>query len=183
MALAAVTDLRQRLLQRLGQLQASLTLALEQMKRHALGRLRPDAGQAAQSLHQLIDQWAEFHRIAQKGILKPPGIFMPCVRPDIMSRLASSTRRTASFTAAASRSSRISLSSLNTDGSMVTRLTSWPPVITTYTSPAPTSPVTSALAIFSCAFCICSCSCCACFIRSPTFGFIGLPRVDIDNGR
>src|SRR5690606_41992388 len=145
MALAAVTDLRQRLLQRLGQLQAGLTLALQQMKRHALGRLRPHAGQAAQSLHQLIDQWAEFHRIAQKGILKPPGIFMPCVRPDNMSRLASPTRRTASFTAAAGRSSRISLSSLNTDGSMVTRFASWRPVFPYFPRPAPAPPATFAL--------------------------------------
>src|SRR5690554_1249724 len=37
----------------------------------------------------------------------------------------------------------------------------------TLTRPAPDSPVTSALAISSWAFCICSCICCAFFIRSP----------------
>src|SRR5690606_31072559 len=51
-------------------------------------------------------------------------------------------------------------------------LTSWRPVITTLTRPAPDWPVTSALASSSCIFCIFSCICCACFIRPAMPPFI-----------
>src|SRR5690554_557017 len=103
----------------------------------------------------------------QNGILKPGGMPMPDTMPDILSFWLASTRRTASFTAAASRSSRISLSSDSKEGSISTFLTSCRPFMVTFTSPAPDSPVTSALAISSWAFCICSCICWAFFIRSP----------------
>src|SRR5688572_2298515 len=92
--------------------------------------------------------------------------------PDIFSWLFCSTLRTASFTAAAIRSSSTSLSSCIRLSSRVMRLTSWRPVITTLTRPAPDWPVTSALASSSCIFCIFSCICCACFIRPAMPPFI-----------
>src|SRR5690554_7030873 len=110
----------------------------------------------------------------QNGILKPGGMPMPDIMPDILSFWFASTRRTASFTAAASRSSRISLSSDSKEGSISTFLTSCRPFMVTFTSPAPDSPVTSALAISSWAFCICSCICWAFFIRSPILFIICL---------
>src|SRR5690606_9955613 len=100
---------------------------------------------------------------------------MPAVMPAIFSWLFASILRTASFTAAAIRSSRMSLSSCIRLSSRLTRLTSWRPFITTLTRPAPDWPVTSALASSSCIFCILSCICCACFIRPamPPFIIVG----------
>src|SRR5690606_17110597 len=60
----------------------------------------------------------------QNGILKPGGSCMPEVMPDIFSWLLASTLRTASLTAAAIRSSRMSLSSCIRLSSRLTRLTS-----------------------------------------------------------
>src|SRR3990167_6307250 len=97
---------------------------------------------------------------------------MPEVTPDILSWLLASILRTASFTAAAIRSSRISLSSCIRLSSRLMRLTSWRPVIPTLTRPAPDWPVTSALASSSCIFCIFSCICWACFIRPAMPPFI-----------
>ena len=51
------------------------------------------------------------HHSAQNGSLNPGGIGMPAVRPPIFSWVVASTRRTASFIAAATRSSSMSLSS------------------------------------------------------------------------
>src|SRR5690606_20634689 len=92
--------------------------------------------------------------------------------PAIFSWLFFSILRTASFTAAAIRSSRIALSSCIRLSSRLTRLTSWRPFITTLTRPAPAWPVTSALASSSCIFCIFSCICWACFIRPAMPPFI-----------
>src|SRR5690606_14226446 len=86
---------------------------------------------------------------------------------------------TASLTAAAIRSSSTSLSSVSRLSSMVTRRTSWRPVITTDTRPAPDWPVTSAFANSSCIFCIFSCICCACFIRPAMPPFI----MSVSSGR
>src|SRR5690606_1302817 len=108
----------------------------------------------------------------QNGILKPGGSCRPAVMPAIFSWLFFSILRTASFTAAAIRSSRISLSSCIRLSSRLTRLTSWRPFITTLTRPAPAWPVTSALASSSCIFCIFSCICWACFIRPAMPPFI-----------
>src|SRR5690606_35828760 len=92
--------------------------------------------------------------------------------PAIVSRLFFRILRTAASTAAAIRSSRISLSSCIRLSSRLTRLTSWRPFITTLTRPAPAWPVTSALASSSCIFCIFSCICWACFIRPAMPPFI-----------
>src|SRR5690554_6619941 len=100
-------------------------------------------------------------------MLKPGGIPIPDSMPDIASFWLASTRRTASLTAAASRSSRMSFSSDIREGSISTLRTSWRPFMVTLTRPAPDSPVTSALATSSWALCICSCICWAFFIRSP----------------
>src|SRR5207253_7956166 len=59
----------------------------------------------------------------------------------------------------------VSLSSPSRLGSMVTRLTSCLQVMTTFTRPAPDSPLTSMVASSSCAFFRLSCICWACFIR------------------
>src|SRR5690606_29808541 len=107
-------SLRQRRRQPAG----AVAIALEQMQCHALGTLGPYAGKAAQGLDQLFDEGAEGSH--QNGSLKPGGSGMPAVRPPSISFCFASTLRTASLTAAASRSSRISTSSLSRLGSMLT---------------------------------------------------------------
>src|SRR3954469_1869299 len=89
----------------------------------------------------------------------------PAVSLPIFSLLVSSALRTAALKAAATRSSSMSLSSPSRLGSMVTRLTSCLQVMTTFTRPAPDSPLTSMVASSSCAFFRLSCICWACFIR------------------
>src|SRR3954451_323135 len=89
----------------------------------------------------------------------------PAVSLPIFSCEVSSALRTAALKAAATRSSSMSLSSPSRLGSMVTRLTSCLQVMTTFTRPAPDSPLTSMVASSSCAFFRLSCICCACFIR------------------
>ena len=71
-----------------------------------------------------VDPLARARLTFQNGSLKPGGIGMPAVRPPIFSCVASSTRRTASFMAAATRSSSMSFSSPMSDASMETRRTS-----------------------------------------------------------
>ena len=60
-AFAAVTDLGQRQLQRFGQLQTTVAIALKQLKRHTLRQFWADPGQTTQTLHQLVDQGTELH--------------------------------------------------------------------------------------------------------------------------
>ena len=90
---------------------------------------------------------------------------MPPVIELIADLVSDSTFLTASLTAAASKSSKNSFSSVNNDGSIVTFFTSCLPVITTFTIPAPDSPITSALDASSCILAIFSCIFWACFIK------------------
>src|SRR3569623_1426695 len=103
--------LAKRTRERAGELARALAVALEQMIGHALRRLRPDAGQTAQRLHQLGDQRGVAGEIHQNGIFMPAGRPMPAVTLAIFSWVRLSIWRTASLTAAASKSSSISLSS------------------------------------------------------------------------
>src|ERR1700761_4736938 len=114
---------------------------------------------------------------------------MPAVTPPSFDLLASATLLTASFMAAATRSSAISGSSANSLRSMVTRRTSWAPLIPTVTRPPPALPVTSSLAISSCARFMSSCMRCACCISWPIcplmifsgdFSFIGGERLRLE---
>src|SRR5690606_39967805 len=55
-AAVAVADAAHGRLERAGEPAGTLPVAVEQMKRHALRRLRADAGQALQRLDQLVEQ-------------------------------------------------------------------------------------------------------------------------------
>src|SRR6185295_10916685 len=99
---------------------------------------------------------------------------MPDIRPENFSCTRASTFRTASFTAAAIRSSSISLSSPSVVASICTARTSCRPFIVTRTIPPPDSPWTSSWPSSACAFCMSACICCACFIRFPSPGFMVL---------
>src|SRR3989344_3342932 len=101
-----------------------------------------------------------------------PGMFNPAVRPAIFSSVVFSTLRTASFMAAAIRSSSTSLSSCNRVGSICTRLTSWRQVMVTLTMPPPLLPVTSMVASCSWALRRLSCIACACFMIFPNPPFM-----------
>src|SRR3954471_12326039 len=107
-------------------------------------------------------------RLAQNGILKPGGSTVAMRACE-----AASTLFTASFTAAATRSSSISRSSDAAWGSICTRFTSCLPFIVTLTMPPPDSPITSIEAISSCAFLRLACICMACFIMFPP------PRIEV----
>src|SRR5207247_650011 len=76
----------------------------------------------------------------QNGSLNPAGRPRPAVMPLIFSAMVASTRCEASLNAAATRSSSISRSSPTSEGSMVTRFTSYLQVICTFTIPAPDWP-------------------------------------------
>src|SRR3954468_16165383 len=107
----------------------------------------------------------------------PGGSCMPPITLDIFSCDARSSFWTASLTAAAIRSSSMSLSSLLTiEASSDTRRTSCFPVIVTFAMPPPDSPVTSSAAISACARCMFACSCCACFIMLPILPFMEAPK-------
>src|SRR5690606_20838672 len=117
-------------------------ITLQQMIGHALRRLGADPGQAAQCLDQFVEAGRRHRPAAQNGSFMPGGRFSPAVTLDIFSWVAASTLRTASLSAAATRSSSISRSSM-TDSSMDTRRTSYLQVICTLTMPAPDCPSTS----------------------------------------
>src|SRR5438552_14725371 len=133
------------ILQRTGQTERAVAIMLEQMERHPLRRLRTHAGERSERSDETIEARQRFlrrtrwsfaivHQVTgyaegapaarQKGSLKPGGIGMPAVRPPIFSCVVSSTRRTASFIAAATRSSSMSFSSPISDASIETRRTS-----------------------------------------------------------
>ena len=95
----------------------------------------------------------------------PGGSGMPAVSLPIFSVLTASARRTASFMAAATKSSSMSLSSASRLGSITTRFTSCLQVMVTFTRPAPDWPTTSISASSSCARFMLSCIAWACFIR------------------
>src|SRR5882672_684652 len=101
----------------------------------------------------------------------------PPASAPIFSWTAASALRAASFTAAATRSSSISLSSARSDGSMLTRFTSCRQVMVTLTMPAPDWPSTSTVASSSWSFFMFSCICWACLISPASCAFICLVSV------
>src|SRR5690606_27909293 len=107
-----------------GHFTAAFTVTFEQMKGNALCRLRSHAGHATQGLDQPFDS-LRIHAWRQYGSFRPCGCRgIRAVMPENFSRVCASTRRTAPLTAAATRSSTISGSSLSTEGSIRTCLTS-----------------------------------------------------------
>src|SRR5712692_6000702 len=114
----------------------------------------------------------DFIAYCQNGSFIPGGRPRPPVKADIFSLTATSTLRAASLTAAATRSSSMSLSSASKDGSMLTRLTSCLQVIVTLTMPAPDCPSTSIEASSSWSLRMFSCICWACFIKPASCAFI-----------
>src|SRR5882672_7453232 len=114
----------------------------------------------------------DFISFGQNGSFIPGGRPRPPVKADIFSWTAASTLRAASLTAAATRSSSMSLSSASKDGSMLTRLTSCLQVIVTLTMPAPDCPSTSIEASSFWSLRMFSCICWACFIRPAICSFI-----------
>src|SRR3954466_415271 len=97
---------------------------------------------------------------------------MPWVKPAILAWTVASTFATASFMAANTRSSSMSLSSPSRLGSIDTFFTACLQLIVTFTRPAPAWPSTSMCASSSCTRFMFSCICCACFIRAPRPPFI-----------
>src|SRR5207248_373345 len=170
-AATAARDRLERRVERCAERARSRPPVLQQVKRHALRALRAHPGQGAQS----VDQPGELRRVLhalQNGNFIPGGSCRPAVRLAIFSCTRASTLWTASFTAAAIKSSSISRSSPTTVGSICTRFTSCRPLIMTLTIPPPDSPVTSMLAISAWAFSMLACMAWACFIRS-----LKLPRM------
>src|SRR5690606_8063822 len=133
-AVPAVGYFRQGSHQRLGDLGGALAVAFEQVKGDALGALRTHAGQALESVEQVLDGRTRRH--AQRGRFRP-GMLRPPATPLIFSWTAFSAFCTASLNAAATRSSSTSLSSPIRAGSMVTERTSCRQVMTTVTMPPP----------------------------------------------
>src|SRR5690606_2381088 len=178
-AFAAVAHVGGRLLEGARDDARALAVVLQQVEGHARGGLGAHPGEAPPRLHQCLEgrfrQWAS----AQNGSFMPGG--RPAVSLPIFSWVVSSALRTAALKAAATRSSSMSLSSPSRLGSMVTRLTSCLQVMTTFTRPAPDSPLTSMLASSSCAFFMLSCIAWACFMRPASCPLLNmvLPSVSL----
>src|ERR1700722_26165 len=145
-ATLAMPDIVERFRQRPAQQLSAVPIALQEIKRHALRRFGTDAGKATQG----IDQPRKCGRVLQNGSFMPGGRLSPDMRPEYFSWLRAAIFRTASLTAATSRSSSMSLSSPSNLGSMVTFFASWCPFNVTFTMPAPDSPVTSSSASSAC---------------------------------
>src|SRR5438105_5918861 len=173
-ALRAAPHARKRAGERLRELVGAGAVVLQQMVGHALRRARSHARQHAQRLDQALEplRGGNGVLVLQKGSLKPGGSPRPAVMPLIFSAMVDSTLRAASLKAAATRSSSISRSSPTSEGSMLTRFTSYLQVICTLTIPAPDWPSTSRVARLSCMRRMFSCICCACFISWPILPFI-----------
>src|SRR5688572_31293753 len=101
---------------------------------------------------------------------------MPPVTDDSFCCTVCSTLRFASLNAAATRSSSISLSSLSSASSIVTRRTSCLQLTTTLTMPPPATPSTSMAASSLWAFCMLACISCACRINwlKPFIGHLSI---------
>src|SRR5262249_45283290 len=162
-------DARERVFERAREALRAFLVALEEVIRHALRRFRPDAGQATQRLDQLLERDRLLH---QNGRPIPGGRLSPAVKPAIFPCLTASAFATASFIAAITRSSSMSLSSDMRLGSITTFFTANLQVIVTFTRPAPDWPSISVFASSSCALRMFSCICCACFIKAPSPPFI-----------
>src|SRR5690606_7429200 len=148
-------------------------VVLKRVIGHAAGRAHSHPWQAAQGFDQAGERFRlGQRRIHQNGSFIPGGMGMPAVTADIFSWDVASALRSASLTAAATRSSSMSLSSASRLGSMVTRLTSLRQFITTLTRPAPDWPSTSIEASCSWTFFMLSCICWACFISPASWFFI-----------
>src|SRR6185369_4357702 len=113
-ATSATTDRREPTRQRFGERARTAASTLQQVKRHALRGLRPDAGKSAQRIDELGQRCRVLHWLgsgsAQNGILNPGGRFTPDITFDMRACEAASTLFTASLIAAAIRSSSISRS-------------------------------------------------------------------------
>src|ERR1700722_2857816 len=169
-AALAMPDGAEGLRQSLRENPAAVAIALQQIKGHALRRLRADARQTSQGIDQAGQCGRVFHRrlgIGQNGSFIPGGRLRPDMRPAYFSWLCAANLCTASLMAATTRSSSMSLSSPRSLGVMVMLLASWRPLSTILTMPAPDSPVTSRSASSACAFCMVSCICCAWRIKFP----------------
>src|SRR5438132_9774106 len=172
-ALDAAAHRRQRFGERLCELVGAGAVVLQQVVGHALRGARADAGERPQSFDQALEPLRGRNCVpVQNGSLNPAGSPSPAVMPLIFSAIVASTLRAASLKAAATRSSSISRSSPTSEGSMVTRFTSYLQVICTLTIPAPDWPSTSSAARLSCMRRMFSCICCACFISWPILPFI-----------
>src|SRR5258706_1476679 len=172
-ALCAAPYRRHGFGQGLRELVGTVTVVLQELVGHALRRSRPDAGQHPQGFDQPLETLGGRYAVTvQNGSLNPAGRPRPAVMPLIFSAMVASTRCEASLKAAATRSSSISRSSPTSEGSIVTRFTSYLQVICTFTIPAPDWPSTSSAASCSCMRRMFSCICCACFISWPMLPFI-----------
>src|SRR6185312_9835338 len=173
-ATAAAHHRSQRAVERLRERARRGARVLQEMKGHALSRLRPDTRERTQG----FDELGEAGRVLQNGSFIPGGSCRPAVIDDIFSCTFASTLWTASFTAAATRSSSISRSSPITAGSICTRRVSCRPLMVTFTIPPPASPITSRAAISSWTFCMLACIAWACFTKLLKFPFIVSPQLD-----
>src|SRR5436190_17835146 len=172
-ALGAAAHGGERLGERLRELVGAWPIMLQQVVGHALRRARPHTGKRAQRLDQALEALRRRDGVAvQNGSLNPAGRPRPAVMPLIFSAIVASTLRAASLNAAATRSSSISLSSPTSEGSMLTRFTSYLQVICTLTRPPPDWPSTSSVPRLSCMRRMFSCIICACFISCPMLPFI-----------
>lgn len=70
-------NIGKRLRQGVAQESTAVTIALQEMKRHALRRLRADPWQATQR----FDEPGECRRVLQKGNFMPAGKFSPDIMP------------------------------------------------------------------------------------------------------
>ena len=142
---AAPRDALLRLDDRRGEPLRVLGRRLQQVERDALRRLRADAGQPAELVDELLDrdlvEGRHPRQAAEAAEVEPAGDARPC-----FSACSSCARRSASLTAATTRSSSISTSSgSTTSGEIVTACSSPAPVTVAFTMPPPAEPSTVAL--------------------------------------
>src|SRR6185312_8592867 len=133
----------------------------QQMKRDPLRALRPDAGQLAELVDQILD--GAFEHLSTTHIPGRPRPPIPPASGPSLSCARMVTCLDASAMAPTMRSCSVSTSEGSTTfGSIETATTSPLPFMVTCTSPPPAWPWTSAPASASCASINCCCTCCAC---------------------